>query len=149
MIIIIAFVLSKLGGVIVEQAIRPRSPALAVRARGVVAGAVVVIGLLLAMKQMGLETDVLMIVVAGVVATATLAGGLGIGLGSQPLARQIAAGRHVEDRFTIGQVVRVGDLAGRISSIDMASVTLVDEAGRAWVVPHLSFLDNAVETSPD
>jgi small-conductance mechanosensitive channel len=85
-----------------------------------------------------------MIVVAGVVATATLAGGLGIGLGSQPLARQIAAGRHVEDRFSIGQRVRVGEVEGRIRSVSLASVSIAGADGTAWEVPHERFLDQAV-----
>lgn len=146
-VVIASYVLAKLAGVLVEQGMRSRSRLLATRVRGAVSGSIIVIGLLLAVKQMGMETDVLMILVAGVVATATLAGGLSIGLGVVPLARQIAAGRHVEDRFQIGQQVTVGDVSGRIRSVHMASVEIVGEDGTAWEVPHADFLTGPVNST--
>ncbi len=145
-VVIAAFVLAKLAGVLAEQAMRSRSELLATRLRGAVSGAIMVVGLLLAVKQMGLETDVLMILVAGVVATATLAGGLSIGLGVVPLAKQITAGRHVEDRFQVGQLVEVAGVTGRIRAVHMASVEVVDEGGSRWEIPHISFLDAPVRS---
>jgi hypothetical protein len=145
-VVIAAYVLAKLAGVLVEQGMRSRSEALASRVRGAVSGSIIVIGLLLSVKQMGMETDVLMILVAGVVATATLAGGLSIGLGVVPLARQIAAGRHVEDRFQIGQLVTVGDVTGRIRAVHMASVEIVSDDGTVWEVPHAEFFAAPVST---
>ena len=143
-VVIAAFVLAKLAGVLAAQAMRSRSELLATRLQGAVSGAIMVVGLLLAVKQMGLETDVLMILVAGVVATATLAGGLSIGLGVVPLAKQISAGRHVEDRFQVGQLVEVAGVTGRIRAVHMASVEVVDEGGSRWEIPHISFLDAPV-----
>lgn len=149
MTFIVAYVLSKLAGVLVEQSMRQRSAVLAARMRSFVATSIVVIGILLALKQMGMETDVLMLVLAGVIGTATLAGGLALGLGSLPLARQVAAGRHVEDRFRVGQLIRVGDVSGRIAAVHMASVTLLTDDGSTHEVPHTTFLDGAVTTTQD
>lgn len=149
MTFIVAYVLSKLAGVLVEQGMRQRSPVLATRMRSFVATSIIVIGVLLALKQMGMETDVLMLVLAGVIGTATLAGGLALGLGSLPLARQIAAGRHVEDRFRVGQFIRVGGVNGRIAAVHMASVTLLADDGTTHEIPHTTFLDGAVTTTQD
>jgi len=148
-VIIVAFVLSRLGGILVEQSMRKHSALLASRAKGVVGGAILVIGLLLALKQMGMETDVLLLLLAGIVITAALAGGLGVGLGSQPLAKEIAAGRHVEDRFTVGQMVKLSGVEGRIDSIHLASVRVVAEDGTIFEIPNTTFLDGPVATSPD
>ncbi|MGF1665296.1 MAG: mechanosensitive ion channel domain-containing protein [Acidimicrobiia bacterium] len=149
MVFIVSFVLSRLAGVIVEQSMRQRSPVLATRMKGLVAGSIIVIGILLALKQMGMETDVLMLVLGGVIATATIAGGLAIGLGSLPLARNIAAGRHVEDRFRIGQRIDLGEVSGRLSEVHLASVKLIADDGSGYEVPHTLFLDVAVKTSED
>jgi small-conductance mechanosensitive channel len=149
MTFIVAFVLSKLAGVIVEQSMRQRSAVLATRMRSFVSTSILVIGVLLALKQMGMETDVLLLVLAGVIATGTIAGGLAIGLGSLPLARQIAAGRHVEDRFRVGQSIELDGISGRIAAVHLASVTVVSEDGTAHEVPHLAFLGGPVRTSED
>lgn len=146
-VVIAAFVLAKLAGVLAEQAMRSRSALLATRLRGAVSATIMVVGILLAVKQMGLETDVLMILVAGVVATATLAGGLSIGLGVVSLAKQIAAGRHVEDRFQVGQMIEVSGVSGRIRSVHMASVEVLAEDGSVWEIPHATFLDNPVRST--
>jgi hypothetical protein len=141
---IVAFVLSKLVGVVVGRALRGRSALLANRVRAVASSAILVIGTLLALKQMGIETDVLVIILAALLGAAALAGGLAIGLGTLPLSRQIAAGRHVEDRFSIGQRVRVGEVEGRIRSVSLASVSIAGADGTAWEVPYERFLDQAV-----
>ncbi len=149
LIIIVAFVLSKLLGVVVEQSIRSRSPAIASRLRGITVVSIVTIGTLIAMKQMGLATDVLIMVLGAFLATNAVAFGLGIGLGVLPLSRQIAAGRHVEERFTVGQYVELRDIAGRIDSMGMASARVVGDNGEIWEVPYAHFLSAPVGTTED
>lgn len=148
-VIIVAFVLSQLAGIVVEQSVKKHSALLASRAKGVVGGGIMVIGILLALKQMGMETDVLLLLLAGIVVTAALAGGLGVGLGSQPLAREIAAGRHVEDRFTVGQHVQLDGIQGRVDSIHLASVRIVGDNGAVYEIPNTRFLEGPVATKED
>ena len=149
LILVITFVLSKLLGVLLEQTTRSRSPALAARVRAVTSASVLTVGVLIAMKQMGLATDVLVMMLGAVLVTVALSLGLGIGLGVLPLARQIAAGRHVEDRFSVGQRVAIRDVQGRIQSMGMASVRLVDDEGRTFEVPYGAFLTGPVGTKDD
>jgi small-conductance mechanosensitive channel len=148
-ILVVFFVLSRLASVIISQSLRQRSTALATRVASVVAASVVVIGILLAMKQMGIETDILVLVVSALLAGSALAGGIAVGMGVLPIARQLAAGRHVEDRFTVGQQVRVGDVLGRIRGMGMASATVETDTGETYEVPFTEFLAGAVETSDD
>lgn len=141
---IVAFVLSRLAAVVVGEALRNRSTVLASRLKGVVSGAILVVGTLLSLKQMGIETDVVVLILGALLAAGAIAGGLAVGLGSQPLARQIAAGRHVEDRFTTGQLIRIGDIEGRIQRVHLASVSVLTADGTTWEIPHERFVDNAV-----
>jgi small-conductance mechanosensitive channel len=141
---IVAFVLSRLAGVVVAEGFRNRSAVLAARMRGVVSGGILVVGALLAIKQMGIETDVVVLILGALLAAGAIAAGLAVGLGSLPLARQIAAGRHVEDRFSTGQLIRIGEIEGRIQRVHLASVSVVAEDGTTWEVPHERFVDDAV-----
>lgn len=148
-ILVLGFVSSRLVGIVVEQAMRSRSAVLASRLRSVVAGSLLSITALIALKQMGIETDVLVLILAAILATGTVAGGLAIGLGSLPLARQVAAGRHVEDRLRVGLQVSVDGRSGTIRSMNLASVSVRDESGSVWEIPNLAFLEHPVEVKED
>ena len=147
LILVLGFVSSRLVGIVVEQAMRSRSAVLAVRLKSVVSGALLAITALIALKQMGIETDVLVLILAAILATGTVAAGLAIGLGSLPLARQVAAGRHVEDRLRVGLQVSVDGKSGKILSINLASVSIRNEDGSVWEVPNLAFLENPIEVT--
>jgi small-conductance mechanosensitive channel len=84
------------------------------------------------------------LILAALLAAGAIAAGLAVGLGSLPLARQIAAGRHVEDRFTTGQLIRIGVVEGRIQRVHLASVSIVADDGTTWEVPHQQFVEQAV-----
>lgn len=148
-ILVVTGVMARLVGVLVGQALRSRSPVLATRLSSALTALVYVVGILLALKQMGIETDVVALILAAVLGAGALATGLGIGFGVVPLARQVAAGRHVEDRFTVGQRVRLASIDGRIQSVSLASVQVIDEAGIRWEIPHFQFLEEAVAIVDD
>lgn len=148
-IFIVALVLGRVGGVLVMTAMRERSPAMASRLRTVVVAAAIVLGLLMALDQMGVETGTLIMILAIVLGGASLGTALALGLGSLPLTRQISAGRHVEDRFTSGQRIEAGDLVGRIVSMGLTSVQIIGEDGRRWEVPHTLLLESPVRVEDD
>lgn len=49
-----------------------------------------------------------------------------------PLARQIAAGRHVQRRYQAGDRIRVGDIEGTISELGL-STTRIEIGGGGFV----------------
>jgi small-conductance mechanosensitive channel len=142
---VVALVLGRLTAALVFGHLRSRSAVLAARVRALVFAGWVVIGLVLALSQMGVDTGVLLLLLGGLVGAIVLAVGLSVGLGALPLARQIAAGRHVEDRFRAGQWVRVGEIVGRIEHLGLASASIVGDDGSRWEVPYQLFLGHAVE----
>lgn len=145
LIFTLGYVASRLVGLATEQALRQKSPILAGRVKSVVSIGLLLVSGLVALKQMGVETDVLLLILAATLATGTIAAGLAIGLGSLPLARQVAAGRHVDDRLRVGLKITVGGRSGTIKSINLASVSLRDESGNSWEVPNLAFLEAPIE----
>lgn len=65
-------------------------------------------------------------------------GGLAIGFGAQNLVRDVITGFFMllEDHIRVGDVVKVGDLAGVVENITLRVLTLRDLDGSLHVIPH-------------
>ena len=85
------------------------------------------------------------LLVAAMAFGGALALALGAGLGSVPLAKQVAAGRHVASRYNPGERVRVGDAEGPIAEIGLATTRIQVAEGRFVDVPNVEFIDRAIE----
>ena len=143
LILIGALILARLLGVLVSQILRDSAPVMASRVGKLITVLVTIIGSVLAADQFGVTTNVILLIIGSALAAVALAAALAFGLGSQPIARQVAAGRHVDDRFHIGDFVEVGGVSGTITSIGLAS-TRVAADGQSWEVPNERFLDEPV-----
>ena len=143
LILVSSIVLGRLIGVLAGQALRNRSPLLGNRVGKALTVAIIVMGGVISADQFGITTDLMLLVIGSVLAAISLGTALAFGLGSLPLARQIAAGRHVDDRFSAGDEVEVEGLVGRIESIGLASSRIKNDAG-SWEVPNEMFLGAAI-----
>ena len=148
LILVASIVLGRLIGVLVGQALRNRSPLLGSRVGNVATISIIVMGSVIAADQFGITTDLMLLVIGSALAAISIATGLAFGLGSLPLARQIAAGRHVDDRFTAGDDVQVEGIVGRIESIGLAS-SRITNGEASWEVPNGMFLETAIRVDTD
>ncbi len=144
-VVIVARALGRIVGLFAETALRPISAGLAGRARLILSSVILGVGVIIALQQVGVSTDIILILVAALAFGGALAAALGAGLGSVPLARQVAAGRHVARRYTPGEKVRVGDAEGNISEIGLAATRIEVAEGRFVDVPNLDFIAGAIE----
>ena len=144
-VIIVARALGRIVGLFAETALRPISASLAGRARLILSSLILGIGLIIALQQIGISTDIILILVAALAFGGALAMALGAGLGSVPLAKQVAAGRHVSNRYNPGERVRVGDTEGMIAEIGLATTRIQVSDGRFVDVPNLDFIDDVTE----
>jgi flagellar biosynthesis protein FliQ len=147
-VIILARALGRILGLFVETALRGISPVIASRGRIGVSSLILGIGVIIALQQLGISADIILILVAAVAFGTALALALAVGLGAVPLARQVAAGRHVKDAFEPGQLIRVGEVDGRISVIGLASTRVEAMDGGFVEVPNDEFLGSGVEIMP-
>lgn len=85
--------------------------------------------LILALQQLGIQTDLLTAAAVALVAALALALALAFGLGSRELARNIMAGFHAKESFEVGQNVRVRGYSGRLVSIGSVTTKLETESG--------------------
>jgi small-conductance mechanosensitive channel len=118
---------------------------MAARGRIAVSSLVLAVGVVIALQQVGISTDIILILVAAVSFGIALTLALAFGLGAVPVARQVAAGRHVKERHAEGQMVRVGEVEGRVASIGLATTRIESMDGGFIEIPHAEFLAGNVE----
>lgn len=138
---VLAAVLIVLGGVIVGKlaggavttgaasAGLPRAPALG-RAVQV---AVFLVAAVVGLEQIGIRGQLLVVILAVVFATFLGGAGLAFGLGARTAVSNIIASHYVAQAYRAGQVVRIGDIEGRIVETTRTAVLLNTGEGRVLV----------------
>lgn len=149
LVIILTRSAGKILGVFIEGAMRRISPPLAKRVSLVVSGVLLGIGIIIALDQLGVSTDIILLLVAALAFGTALAGGLAVGLGSLAISRQVAAGRYVQDRFRPGQLLSVDGVQGRLLSVGLSATHLEAEHGAVFEVPNERFLQGPVKILAD
>jgi len=98
-------------------------------ARKTLALALVVIGSLLVLTELGLN-------IAPLLATAGVLG-VAVGFGSQKLVQDVITGVFIllEDLFAVGDVIKVGDTAGQVEAVSIRNVRLRDFSGTVHTIP--------------
>jgi len=145
LLVVIAQALGKVAGLLVETALRRVSPALASRGRLIVSSMILGIGVVIALQQVGISTDIILILVAALAFGFALTMALSVGLGSVPIARHVAAGRHVHNRYRPGDRIRVGDIDGTIAEIGMSTTRIEVSDGRSVDIPNGEFIAGLVD----
>lgn len=111
-----------------EQEMRART--LAGIMRGLTVTVLVVVVALMILHELGYD-------VAPLLAGAGIAG-IALGLGAQTLVRDVIGGFFVllEGQFYVGDVVRVGDVKGRVEAIKLRTTLVRDSEGVLHIIPN-------------
>jgi hypothetical protein len=105
--------------------------------------AVAIVASAVALEQLGIETSVVVMVVASLLGTLVLTLGIGLALGAQPVVTQILAGHFLRQSLSPGGAVEVAGHRGvveRVGAVD----TLLRNEGRAWSIPNQRLLEEIV-----
>jgi small conductance mechanosensitive channel len=97
---------------------------------GILRITVLILASLMIFQEIGLA-------IGPVLASAGIAG-VAIGFGAQSLVKDIITGAFIvlEQQFSIGDVVRIGDRAGVVENMSMRTTTLRDGDGIAHIIPN-------------
>jgi small-conductance mechanosensitive channel len=104
---------------------------------------------LVAAGQIGIPTQILVVMVAVALGGCALAAALAFGLGSVGVTRQISAGRYLGSVYRPGQRLRIGDLEGTVVSLDSTACVLDTGDGKTVRVPNHELLESTVSVLPD
>lgn len=149
LVIMVSRTAGKIVGLLVETAMRRISAGLAKRVSLVISSVLLGIGVIIALDQLGVSTDIILLLVAALAFGTALAGGLAVGLGSLAISRQVAAGRYVQDRFEQGQLLSIDGVEGRLLSVGLSATHLEGPGGSRYEVPNERFLQGPVQVLPD
>ncbi len=97
-----------------------------------------------AAAQVGVSTELLILVVGIVLAGVTAVFAIAFGLGGREMARALNAGRFVRSAFEVGETVQLGEWGGRILAIEADATVLGTDSGRVRVPNHL-LVESVVE----
>ncbi|MEM7273763.1 MAG: mechanosensitive ion channel domain-containing protein [Actinomycetota bacterium] len=109
-----------------------------------VKAAIVTLAALLAVSQLGINTDVVNLGVAavffGIAASLTLL----VGLGGNGVAREVAAGRAVRRLVAEGDTVAVGEARGVVVAVHPTAVELSQDDGQTLLIPSSRFVQHPI-----
>jgi len=99
-------------------------------------GTIILVAAVVAIEQVGIHADVLIVVVAVVVGTVLAGAGLAFGLGARTAVSNIIASHYVTQAYQVGQVVRIAGVEGKIVETTPTAIFLATKDGRVMVPAH-------------
>lgn len=143
-IIIVANVLSAFANTALGQALGRMPIQLQRQAATAVKVTIITLATLLAVSQLGIDTQVVNLGVAavffGIAASLTLL----VGLGGNGVAREVAATRALKRLVSHGDSVRVGDMSGVVVAVHPTAVELSSGDGEVLLIPSSSFVNQTI-----
>jgi small-conductance mechanosensitive channel len=106
-----------------------------------------IFAIILALEQLGIETNLLTIAASAIIGALAIALALAFGLGSRDLARNIMAGYHARDSFLPGQRLTFAGRTGRLVLIGTVKFILETEAGLVSL-PNITLIEEEVTVHP-
>jgi small-conductance mechanosensitive channel len=137
--VVSAFATSALAGVVGRLPIQTQR-----LAHTVVKATIITLAVLLAVGQVGINTDVLNMGVSavffGIAASLTLL----VGLGGNGVAREVAATRALRRLVSTGDTLEVGDVRGSVVAIHPTAVEIAQGGGQIRLIPSSQLVSEAI-----
>jgi small-conductance mechanosensitive channel len=93
-----------------------------------------------ALAQLGVPTQVLLVLTAVLLAAVAATFTLAFGIGGREVAREVSARRYVEGAYGIGDDITVGGVRGRIAAVEATATILETAEGDRVRVPNSQLL---------
>jgi small-conductance mechanosensitive channel len=133
LIVFIGLIAGRVLGASMTRAAANSGLAFGPRVGGMVRGTVILMSLLVALEQVGIQANILIVIVAVVVGAALAGAGLAFGLGARTAVGNLIGSHYVAQSYRAGQRIRVGTVEGRILEITPTAVVLATADGRVLV----------------
>jgi small-conductance mechanosensitive channel len=97
-----------------------------------------------ALAQLGIPTQVLLLLAAILIGAVALTLALAFGIGGRDMAREVSARRYVEGSYEIGEEVTVDGARGRIAAIEATGTVLDTGEGERVRIPNSQLVASVV-----
>ncbi|HEX9725118.1 MAG TPA: mechanosensitive ion channel domain-containing protein [Vicinamibacteria bacterium] len=95
--------------------------------------AVLLLTVVIALEQLGVDSNLLMLGLIIVLGSFIGGGALAFGLGARTAASNVIASHYLNETYEVGQRIRVSDIEGRIVEIKSTGVVIDTSEGRVFV----------------
>lgn len=144
LIILVGTALAQFAGRAVAEAAENSGIDFASSLGGLVSGLLLLVVGIMAISQLRIDTDIVRLVIAALLAGFALAFGLSIGLGSRDVTRNILAGFYARKTFQIGEELEIAGERGTLTSITPTQ-TILEQDGRTVAVANSVFLEQVAK----
>ena len=144
LILLVGTALSQFAGRAVSEAAENSGIDYASSLGGLVSGLLLLVVGIMAISQLRIDTDIVRLVIAALLAGFALAFGLSIGLGSRDITRNILAGFYARKTFDVGSELEVAGERGTLTSITPTQ-TILEQDGRTVAVANSVFLEQVAK----
>jgi len=147
--VLLAFLLL-LAGMVVSEFVRRQVERLTTQMDipgplgGLAQAVVLAVFVVTALAQVGVPTQVLLVLVAVLLAGAAATLALAFGIGGREMAREVSARRYVEGAFRVGEEITVSDVRGTIAIIEATATVLETADGDRVRVPNSRLIADVV-----
>jgi small-conductance mechanosensitive channel len=141
----IIFLLSSAAGHYIRTAILKATESMNIKLGAPLANfayySLLLIGGLLALEQLKIETNFLTQMIQIIAICAGVAISLSLGLGTRDVSKNLIAGLYLKDSLTVGKLIKVGDREGRLLQVTPVAFVLEMENGSKILFPNSKLLD--------
>ncbi len=105
---------------------------------------VLILAGVLSISQLGIDTTILNMLVGSVLFALSLGFALLLGFGARGVGGQVAAGRAVRRLIAVGDTIELPSVSGAVVELHAVAVEVVDQQGRAHLVPNETLVTELV-----
>lgn len=129
LVLVLGWVLAIAVRTLVQRAVASVRPGVADVLATIASWSILVLTVLIAADQVGIQVGLLRSLLLLVVGGAVLAAAVALGLGTRDLVAAVVAGRHVERIVRVGDLVEVVGVRGRVRALGHASILITTDGG--------------------
>jgi hypothetical protein len=144
LLFLLGLLLARLAGNLVSSGAAAAGLVGAPRIGALAQGVVAVVAGVIALQQLGVQTEIVVTVLTAVVGALGVTVGIAFALGARPVIGHILAGHFLRQSLPPGGSVEIGERRGvveRVGSVD----TLLRDGERSWSIPNARLLDEVVQ----
>ena len=142
-VLMLGNVVAQFAGRAVEQAGRDSGVDYAATLGRIVAAGILFIVTIMAITQLGIDTEMIRTVVIIGLSGGVLGLALSFGLGAREITRNLLAGFYARKLFRVGDPLEVAGVRGRLTAVTATQTLLQEDDGRTVSIANTTFLEHA------
>lgn len=143
LLLVLGFVMARFTGSVISSAAAAAQVDQAARLGAATQSLLVVIVAVLALEQLGVDTQLLVTLMSVIVGTLSLTLGVAFALGARPVISHILAGHFVRQSLAVGDSVEIRGRRGTVERVGAVD-TLFFDGEKRWSVPNSNILEDEV-----